>query len=193
MLTIDFIRHTSLKISGDICYGQTDIEVADTFDKEAERVKQQLHEKRYDAIFTSPLSRASLLCEFCGYGDRAIKDPRIMERNFGIWELSVWSEVEEMLATHPEREQYFDHYGQVIPPGGETISDLFERVADFIDEVRMERYNRVAVFCHGGVINSARWLRGEMDIDRLFIDVPDYGSVNPLQYAHLETRTVTLK
>lgn len=34
MLIVDWIRHTSLKISGDTCYGQTDIKTADTFEEE---------------------------------------------------------------------------------------------------------------------------------------------------------------
>ncbi|WP_288171946.1 histidine phosphatase family protein, partial [Porphyromonas sp. CAG:1061] len=75
MLRVDWTRHTSLKISGDICYGASDIEVAETFEAEAAEVRKRLSVERYDAVFTSPLSRASKLCEACGFGADAVVEP----------------------------------------------------------------------------------------------------------------------
>lgn len=190
MLTIDWIRHTSLQVTPDLCYGQTDIKVSDTFNQEAEGVKSQLSRHQYDAVFTSPLSRAEMLCHHCGYESIAVRDPRVMERNFGDWELKTWTEVEELVQNHPDRDSYVDHLGQIVPPNGETVEDLLARVHAFIQEVRMERYRRIAVFCHGGVINSARHFQGDVALDRLFVDVPPYGSINTLKYAHLESRNV---
>lgn len=188
MLIIDWIRHTSLQVTPDLCYGQTDIQVSDTFSQEAEEVRAIINSHKYDAVFTSPLSRAEMLCHYCGYEDNAVQEPRVMERNFGDWELKTWAEVEELVQTHPDRDSYVDHLGQIVPPGGETVEDLLHRVYAFIEDLRMERYLRVAVFCHGGVINSARYFQGEIELDQLFIDVPPYGSITTLKYALLDSR-----
>lgn len=190
MLIVDWIRHTSLKISGDTCYGQTDIKTADTFEVEAARVREVLARQRYDAVYTSPLSRAEKLAIACGYDEVAIREPRLMERSFGDWELKSWAEIDEMAEKYPE---LLDAEGQVMPPNGETVSDLLRRVKDFITELRCERHQRVALFCHGGVINSARHLQGLITLPQLFVDVPIYGSVTTLWYAHLDERFIHLK
>ncbi|MDO5017527.1 MAG: histidine phosphatase family protein [Porphyromonas sp.] len=192
MLIIDWIRHTSLKVSGEICYGQTDMEVADTFDTEAEAVKAIVASRAYDAVYTSPLTRAAKLCEACGLGDRAIRDPRIMERNFGAWELKTWAEIEELTKSDTPGGKYLDHLGQIAPPMGESVCDLIERVTDFIEDVRTQRLRRVAVFCHGGVINSARHLQGLIALDRLFMEVPAYGSITELTYAYSDGRCIKI-
>lgn len=184
MLRIDWIRHTSLQITGLTCYGQTDLKVADTFPQEAEAVRQKLSSQRYDAVFTSPLSRAEDLCIYCGYGDIAVREPRIMERAFGEWEMKPWEEVFALMEQYPHK--YVDDKGEAIPPGGETVDQLIGRVREFVQEVRRERYNRVAIFCHGGVINSARYCQGLIKLEDLFTGVPEYGSVTTLEYAHLE-------
>lgn len=179
MLIVDWIRHTSLNITGETCYGQTDLPVAATFEEEAEKVREQLSERIYDAVFTSPLSRANRLCEYCGYGDTAVLEARVMERAFGVWEMKPWAEIFAFTAQNPV---YLDHHGEVVPPKGETVEQLLSRVGAFIEELRSKGYQRVAVFCHGGVINSARHLQGQIRIDDLFVGVPNYGSVTSLEY-----------
>ncbi|WP_278834110.1 histidine phosphatase family protein [Porphyromonas cangingivalis] len=86
MLIIDWIRHTSLQIDGSYSYGQTDVQVSDNFEVEAAAVKDRLDGIGYDAIYTSPLSRAKKLAHYCGYTD-AIEDPRIKEIFLGEWEI----------------------------------------------------------------------------------------------------------
>lgn len=188
MFQIDFVRHTSLQVTPDLCYGQTDIQVNDTFLEEAEEVRQKLEGSRYDMVFTSPLSRASKLCEYCGYGVQAVTDPRVMERNFGEWELRDWTEVNELAQNHPDSTLYLDHLGQIVPPGGETVEDMLRRVHEFITDVQLERYRRVLVFCHGGVINCARYFQDLVDLDHLFVHVPPYGSITSLEYPYLDEK-----
>lgn len=191
MLTIDYIRHTSLEIAPDLCYGQTDIPVSQSFEDEAEAVRKLLHRNRYDAVFTSPLSRARMLCDYCGYGDIAIRDHRIMERDFGEWELKTWTEVNELVRSHFGASEYLDHLGQIVPPKGETVEDLFHRVSDFIRDRGLDRVRRIAVFCHGGVINAARYFYDLVDLDHLFVDIPPYGSITTLEYSFIEEKTIS--
>lgn len=64
---------------------------------------------------------------------------------------------------------------------------------DFVTQLRCSGYRRVLVFCHGGVINSARSLQGLLTREQLFINVPLYGSTTSLEYAALDERAVNNK
>lgn len=186
MLIIDFIRHTSLQISPDLCYGQTDVAVRDSFEEEAAEVRRQIEEHHYDAVYHSPLRRATQLCEACGLLPDAVSEPRVMERNFGEWELRPWEEIYQLIATHPDPKAYRDEYGEVCPPMGESLMEILSRIHHFITECRLLRHRRIAVFCHGGVINSARYLKHLIELPQLFTEVPPYGSITTLQYAYLD-------
>ncbi len=181
MLIIDWIRHTSLKIDGSYCYGQTDVQVADTFEQEAEVVKKRLSGQKYDAVYTSPLSRAARLAEYCGYED-AIKEPRVMELFFGEWEQKKWNDI----IMYDTIDDWFGNWHLITPPGGENLYDLFDRLTAFVNELRMTRLSRVAVFCHGGVINSMRHMNGEIIKEHIFRHVPPYGSVHTISYPYLD-------
>ncbi|MDO5035667.1 MAG: histidine phosphatase family protein [Porphyromonas sp.] len=188
MLYIDWIRHTSLQVTGDICYGHSDMPVSDSFEEEAQVVKERLADRKYDAVYVSPLSRARLLCEYCGYQD-AIVDPRVMERDFGEWEMRRWEDIFALVETSEGR-QYVGQNGELLPPNGESEFQLLCRVRDFIEDLRTSRYQRVAVFCHGGVINSARFFHNDVELTNLFALVPLYGSITTLGYGKLEERGV---
>lgn len=175
-ITITFVRHTSLKIDGRTCYGQSDIEVNDTFQQEAEEVAKNLNGLTFEKVFTSPLSRARKLASFCGYPD-AIEDPRVMEMNFGDWELTPWNDI---MGTYADN--WFSDWIHTNTPNGESLLDLYKRVIDFIEEKKSEGLKNILVFCHGGVINMARTYAGECELKDAFIKVLPYGSIVPLKY-----------
>lgn len=174
-MTIDWIRHTSLLISGEICYGQTDINVSPTFEKEAIEVRKKLYGKQYTAVFASPLRRAKMLATFCGY--TPIIHPAVQERNFGLWEMKPWREIFASL-------EESDFPELVTPPQGESVETFKKRIESFISELKMkyEKEAYIALFCHGGVINVARQLQGQIAEELLFREVPDYGSITTLSY-----------
>ena len=58
-MQITLVRHTAVSPEWQvICYGNTDIPLADTFDEEAPRVAAQIDPSLYDRILSSPLTRA---------------------------------------------------------------------------------------------------------------------------------------
>lgn len=179
-LVIDWIRHTSLQVDGTTCYGHTDVPVSASFEQEAQQVRSAIEGRNYKAVYTSPLSRAAQLATYCGYPE-AIQDNRVMELNFGEWETRPWAE----LMQGRTLDEWFATWHQTPPKDGETLEQFFARVASFITNVR-ELYptGRVAVFCHGGVINTAAYLRGNISLEGIFRDVPPYGSVNTMVYCN---------
>lgn len=166
------IRHTSVDVPPGTCYGQTDVPLKPTFEAEASATKALLDSYgKIDAAFTSPLSRAVRLAEFCGYGD-AKRDERLREMFFGRWEMMLYADIKG-----EEADRWYADYLHVATPGGEAFSDQVRRVGEFIEEIRRGPWQRVAAFAHGGVIASARVHTGLCEAQDTFRDLIPYGGI----------------
>jgi len=166
------IRHTAVEVAPGICYGQTDVPLKSTFEQEAEIVKGALlsHEP-FDAVYTSPLSRCARLAVYCGYPD-AILENRIMEINFGEWEMQPYAEIQD-----PRLQEWYDDYLNVRATGGESFMILYERVVSFLEELKTEQYSKVALFCHGGSILCAQVYAKTISVEEAFKSLTPYGGI----------------
>jgi alpha-ribazole phosphatase len=176
MMEIYLVRHTSVNVPFGYAYGQTDVELKDTFKEEAEVVKKNLAGLVFDNVWCSPLTRCVRLADYCGYPD-AIRDERIKELNFGEWEMKSWYELND-----DRSKSWFENWINTPTPGGESLNDQYKRVAIFLDEVRRGDYQQVCVFTHGGVLTNARIYAGEYGIEKAFENIPAYGEVIKLQF-----------
>jgi len=88
-MIIHLVRHTTPAIDEGICYGQTDLDLSANFKQERKAVMAKLKSK-YDAVYTSPLKRCSQLAALIA-SENLVTDDRLMEYNFGDWELKPWS------------------------------------------------------------------------------------------------------
>ena len=172
-MKLTLIRHTSVDVTRGICYGHTDVELADTFPQEAAKVAEKLNSRSFDKVFTSPLSRCRKLASYCGFPD-AIPDTRIMEMNFGEWEMQAFNEIKD-----PRLQEWFGDYMNVAPTGGESAMQQRSRFIDFIESLRSETapVSNVAVFTHGGILVHALNIFTGDDYDALFRNIPPFGSV----------------
>lgn len=142
------IRHTTPAIEKGICYGQADIPLAETFETEWIALKEKLPEK-IDAVFSSPLSRCNVL------GQKISKhfelplmiDNRLMEMNFGAWELKAWEAIEQKPLLH-----WMNNYTTVQCPEGESYTDVVDRVKAFINDTLIQHEQKIIIVTHGGVI-----------------------------------------
>ncbi len=76
-MEVVMIRHTRVGVDKGTCYGWSDVPVAETFEQEAAVTKGNLDTfGEFDAVFSSPLTRALRLAVYCGYPE-AIKDERL--------------------------------------------------------------------------------------------------------------------
>lgn len=172
------LRHTSVAAPKGTCYGATDVDCAETFVAEATESRKNLNEMlkdgiKPDAVFTSPLKRARMLAEFCGYPD-AVHEDRIREFNFGEWEMKSY---DDLYANVPEYKEWCMNYITQRTPGGECVMDQVARFNDFADELKAKGYKRVIAFCHGGILVSALIRCGKVTLEDPFSHVPPYGSV----------------
>lgn len=132
------------------CYGQTDVPVAPTFEQEAGITCSKLRSLMpFDAVYSSPLSRARLLAAYCGF-QNPIVDDRLMEMNMGDWEMQIYNDIQD-----PHLQEWYDDYMHQPTTGGEGFPQLYARVAQFLDELKAKPYRQVAIFAHAGVLVSA--------------------------------------
>lgn len=149
-MEIYLIRHTTPDIAAGICYGQADVPLLESFHTEAATVLTQLP-GHIDVIFTSPLSRCASLARQIQY-DRDVPiiiDKRLMEMNFGEWELMPWNSIDRA-----SLKRWMDDYVNVAAPEGESYHDLFERSISFMNDLKQKNYQSVAITTHHGILKS---------------------------------------
>ncbi len=182
-MVVYLVRHTSVDVEVGTCYGQTDVDITDTFADEASLVNKNLldiakNEKieRFERVFVSPLIRCRKLATFCNYSDAKI-DKRILEINFGRWEMSKFDENND-----PIWAKWCEDYINTKAPDGESYIDQFKRVKEFMEELKGEENSApVLIFTHGGVIICASVLAGNLDPSEAFSSLTPYGGIVRLE------------
>ncbi len=171
-MEIFFVRHTSVAVPAGYAYGQTDVPLSDSFEEEAANVKREIENLDFDEVWSSPFTRCLRLSDYCGFPTPK-KDDRLKEINFGEWEMKSWTE----LSSDPRLELWFKDWIHIQTPKGESFLDQYNRVSDFLDDIRKSDKARVCVFAHGGVLTCARVYAGEYSLEEAFKHVPSYGAV----------------
>ena len=167
------IRHTSVDVPHGTCYGWSDVPVAATFTEEAAATRQQLEGIHFDAVFSSPLTRARQLATACGFPS-PILDDRLKEMNMGDWEMRLYDDIER---EDPAIRKWYEDYMNLAATNGESYRSVYARVANFLDELRQLPYERVAIFAHGGVLICAGVYAGLFSEDDCFRHLTPYGGV----------------
>ncbi|WP_346859827.1 alpha-ribazole phosphatase [uncultured Draconibacterium sp.] len=172
------IRHTSVDVEPGICYGQSNVALARTFQKEREEVALRLNGIRFDKIYSSPLLRCMLLAEFLFDTAPVFYDDRLRELDFGEWELKSWNAI----YNDPLGKVWMDNYQNLPTLNGESYPQMVERVSAFLNEVKLEENNTVAIVAHAGVIRILKSIIENCSIEDLFNTFkPEYGSVTEFE------------
>ena len=143
-MRIYFIRHTTPDVKKGICYGQTDLELVDTYSEEFNTVLSQLP-NTFDAVYSSPLKRCTQLAK--AINPKIIVDHRLKEMNFGNWEMQAWDDI-------PKTEilPWFEDYVNVPAKNGESFISMNERVLNFYNFLIAQGHEQVAVVSHAGTM-----------------------------------------
>ena len=146
-MEIYLIRHTTPCLGHDICYGQSDIALADSFPEEWQTLRSKLPE-HFDAIYSSPLKRCQLLAERLN-GTKIQYDERLLELNFGEWEMKGWNEINQ-----DGLKVWMDNFVEQKTPGGESFRALWVRVTAFLKDLEKTSFDTIALVTHAGVIRT---------------------------------------
>lgn len=174
-MEIILIRHTSVAVPKGTCYGWSDVPVAETFEAEAATTKNNLLQYgKMDAVFSSPLTRAMKLAKYCGY-DSPVVDDRLKEMNMGDWEMQRYDEIKD-----DRLEEWYYNYMTMPATNGESFPMIYQRVSDFLNELKNKNYQRVAIFTHGGVLICAGIYGGLFSTDHAFDHLTGYGGIEKI-------------
>ena len=179
-MNIFFLRHTSLNVQPDVFYGQTDLDVSNTFEKEVKIIKKKIDElitEDYKVkVYSSPLQRCRKLSQ--KISDNVILDPRIMELNLGDWEMKPKQSIPKELVENWEKDMI-----NFTIPNGESNKKFLQRLKEFTDEI-CKTDEDVLIVAHAGSINGMiSNLTGE-PFDKLlknFWEKISYGSLSLLK------------
>lgn len=171
-----FIRHTSVNVKEGICYGYSDVDLSQTFESEVKILKKKFSISPEMIFYSSPLKRCILLAERLSITDPII-DTRLIELNFGDWELKDWS-----LINKTEREQWLNNYVNFRCPNGESYLDLYKRATDFFEDLIKESCKNVAIITHGGFIRSILSYILDIPLKKSFSIQIYYGSVSKIVF-----------
>jgi len=147
MKQVYLIRHSTPDIGMGVCYGQSDIDVTESFTEEAFTIKSFLP-GQVDQVYSSPLVRCRKLGNFLFPGADISYERDLMEIHCGIWEMRCWDDIprEEVMP-------WMNDFVHRPIPRGESYTDLYGRVVDCFGRISSQG-ERVAVVSHGGVIRS---------------------------------------
>jgi len=148
--------------------------------RQASTLARQLQGRPVAALFSSDLTRARQTAEIIaeGVGTVAVLDDRVRERDFGVFEGGPSTELTAAV-TGVDGDRVVD--ADARPAGGESVRDLYDRVAWFVDSVDGGTDGDVVVVCHGGAIRVATaYLEG------ITADAMGWPAVDNMQVATFE-------
>ncbi|MBP9602117.1 MAG: alpha-ribazole phosphatase [Lutibacter sp.] len=173
-MEIYLVRHTTPAIEKGVCYGQTDLNVAETFEEEVELVLKNLEDRTHSKVFTSPLIRCKKLA--LKISNQITEDDRLKEINFGDWELLKWDDIDRN-----ELDVWMKDYVNIEVPNGESCLQLFDRNIAFFKEIIQLKHPKTIIVCHAGVIRSILSYINNTNIEDSYNIAIDYGQVFKIQ------------
>lgn len=148
------VRHAAPLIAPGTCYGQLDVPAdGDATLRAASTLALQLPE--HLELRTSPLQRCEHLAHaLCALRpDLALqRDTRLQEMNFGTWEGQTWDAIGK-----PALDAWTNHFALHAPGGGESLSDMLQRVHAALEQAR-QQHQDVVWITHAGVARCVEWL-----------------------------------
>ncbi len=148
-MPLTLIRHTQPDIEKGICYGQSDIDVAASFEEEAAVVARQI-EAPFKLV-SSNLLRCRKLANYLADTFRidATIDARLTEMDFGKWEGIPWSNI-----ARSELDAWAADFLNARPHGGESVYQMRTRVIQALTDYSGSPRHTV-IITHAGVIKTA--------------------------------------
>ena len=182
-MDIYLIRHTKTDTAKGLCYGQSDVALADSFAEEVQQLQQKLPElKGGYKVFSSPLTRCLQLAE--QFSETVTTDKRLLEVHFGDWENSRFDDIDTGILRH-----WTENFVHLPPPNGESFTDLCQRAASFWHDLLADETEQVLIITHAGVIRALLAHILELPPANAFQFRVDLGSVHKLQH-HADYTTI---
>ncbi len=139
------VRHPRPLVAAGLCYGSTDLAVApDELARAHAALTATLPSDL--PVFSSPLERCAGLARRLA-GAAARFDPRLVEMDFGRWEMRAWDDI-----PRAEVDDWAADLAGYRPGGGETVLEVAARVSAFHADLERAGTASAIVLCHAGTM-----------------------------------------
>ena len=169
-MEIYLVRHTETVCEKGVCYGQADVGIQEPYQELFSTIKKVL--PKGALFYSSPLKRCSIFADYLSDG-KYKTDSRLMEMNFGDWELKNWD------AIAPEEiNPWMQDFVNVKVPNGESFTILYDRVVDFMgNELGTDTSKPIVIVTHAGVIRSMLCKTSNLPLKDTFQNKVDFGEI----------------
>ena len=173
-MEVYLVRHTETVCEKGICYGQSDVEIMAPYDAV---FQSDLSQSQQDAnLYSISLHCRVLLANYIKDNSEinaVNEDSRLMEMNFGDWEMKNWDVIPPDDFT-----PWMTDFVNVRVPNGESFTDLNDRVIDFMhNELQQTNSKPVIIVAHAGVIRSFLCKISDLPLKDAFQNKVDFGAV----------------
>lgn len=158
--------------------GQMDCPLTELGRRQAEALRGNDIFRDAEAFFVSDLRRARETASYFADPAKTVYDPRLRERSLGEFQGKTVGEVQ----SDPRYEKYFTdpewmrfrHSFTVKAPGGESYTDLCDRIRPFCEELLASGYKKVVIVAHFCIIRCLmKELRGLSEQETLRLMIPN--------------------
>lgn len=138
------VRHPRPQVADGICYGRSDLPLAEEATACAARLRALLPEAA--PVFSSPLARCRQLAE--ALHPAPVFDERLREADFGRWEMQPWDAIDRAAldAWAADPLHYAGH-------GGESVAQLQVRAVACAREIAA-RHGEAVLVVHAGIMKT---------------------------------------
>jgi alpha-ribazole phosphatase len=169
-MEVYLVRHTETICKKGICYGQSDVRILEPYLDLFESIKSQIPTDAF--VYSSPLFRCTELANYVS-SSSIITDNRLMEMNFGDWEMKNWDAIPADDFT-----PWMNDFVNITVPNGESFVDLYNRVNDFLEnELQNNTSKAIVIVAHAGVIRSVLCKISNIPLKDAFNNKVAFGSV----------------
>ena len=173
-----FIRHTKVKIKNDVCYGQSDVDITDITEYDISKLKKKIPLLSQMVFYTSPSKRCLFLTKKLAIINPII-DERLLELDFGDWELKKWDSINKS-----ELQEWIKNFIHKPCPHGESYLDLYTRTSEFFEDLIKKNHEKVVIITHLGVIRSILSYILKIPLKNSFKSQLDYGNISKINVNH---------
>ena len=184
-----FLRHTSLNVEIDVFYGQTDLDVSDTFEEEVKLIQNKIKNFNIDTnsikVYSSPLKRCIKLTN--KLTENYIIDERIKEMNLGDWEMKKMNSISKK-----EKLDWENNLLSFKIPNGESNDEFLKRLTSFLEDI-FKLNEDALIVCHAGSINGMLCLLTKEPFDKMVKNYWELIKHGSLSLIELENELIITK
>ncbi|MBO6195350.1 MAG: histidine phosphatase family protein [Bacilli bacterium] len=143
-MKVYIVRHGQVLHNAKKVYSNENEDLNEVGLQQAKELKSKINFINYDIIISSPLIRAKHTAEIINVKNKnIIFDDRLEERNPG--------DLNGKPISFTNREEYWNFNSKIQYGTSENMKVFFNRVFDFLDDLKNKKYESVLIVAHSGV------------------------------------------